>query len=52
MQQYIVDNMLIKKCSLSDVEELAQLNKLLIEDEKSDNTMNIAELKARMNGSL
>lgn len=27
--------MLIKKCSLSDVEELAQLNKLLIEDEKA-----------------
>ena len=52
MKQFIVDNMLIKKCSLSDVEELAQLNKLLIEDEKSDNTMNIEELKARMHGFL
>ena len=52
MKQYIVDNMLIKKCSLSDVEELAQLNKQLIEDEKSDNTMNIEELKARMHGFL
>ena len=52
MKQFIADNMLIKKCSLSDVEELAQLNKQLIEDEKSDNTMNIEELKARMHGFL
>ncbi|GEM_PF-2197393 len=33
--------MLIKKCSLSDVEEVALLNKQLIEDEKSGNTMNL-----------
>lgn len=52
MKQFIVDNMLIKKCLLSDVEELAQLNKQLIEDEKSDNTMDIEELKARMHGFL
>ena len=52
MKQYIVDGMLIKKCSLSDVEKLAQLNKQLIEDEKSDNTMNIEELKVRMRDFL
>lgn len=33
--------MLIKKCSLSDDEEVALLNKQLIEDEKSDTTMNL-----------
>ena len=40
--------MLIKKCSLSDVEELTQLNKQLIEDEKSDNAMNLEQLQKRM----
>lgn len=44
--------MLIKKCSLSDVEELAQLNKQLIEDEKSDNTMTLEQLKIRMRDFL
>lgn len=44
--------MMIKKCSLSDVEELAQLNKQLIEDEKSDNTMTLEQLKIRMRDFL
>ncbi len=44
--------MMIKKCSLSDVEELAQLNKHLIEDEKSDNTMTLEQLKIRMRDFL
>ena len=44
--------MLIKKCSLSDVEELAQLNKQLIEDEKSDNMMTLEQLKIRMRDFL
>jgi len=44
--------MMIKKCSLSDVEELAQLNKKLIEDEKSDNRMDSEQLKTRMRDFL
>lgn len=40
--------MIIKKCTIEDVEKLAELNKQLIEDEKSDNKMNLAELKERM----
>ncbi len=40
--------MRIVKCSLEDVERLAELNKQLIEDEKSDNQMNPEELKSRM----
>ena len=33
--------MRIKKCSVEDVDRLAELNKQLIEDEKSDNKMNL-----------
>ena len=33
--------MRIEKCSLKDVDRLAELNKQLIEDEKSDNKMNM-----------
>lgn len=44
--------MLIKKCSLSDLEELAQLNRQLIEDERSDNTMTVEQLKIRMRDFL
>ena len=40
--------MTIKKCSLKDADRLAELNKQLIEDEKSDNQMNMEELKSRM----
>lgn len=40
--------MIIKKCTIEDVVKLAELNKQLIEDEKSDNNMNLAELEARM----
>lgn len=40
--------MIIKKCTIEDVEKLAELNKQLIEDEKSDNKMNLAELEVRM----
>ena len=44
--------MLIKKCSLLDLKELAQLNKQLIEDEKSDNAMNFEQLQKRMQDFL
>lgn len=42
----------IKKCTLEDVPQLAVLNKQLIDDEKSNNPMNIRELEARMEGFL
>lgn len=42
----------IKKCSLNDVKMLAMLNKQLIDDEKSDNSMNIMELEERMQDFL
>jgi len=40
--------MKIEKCTLKDVNQLALLNKQLIDDEKSDNPMNIKELEERM----
>lgn len=40
--------MQIKKCSDEDIELLALLNKQLIDDEKSDNTMTVEELRNRM----
>lgn len=42
----------IKECTLEDVEMLALLNKQLIEDEKSNNPMNIKELEERMKSFL
>lgn len=42
------DMIRIKKCTLEDIPQLALLNKQLIEDEKSNNSMNIKELEARM----
>ena len=44
--------MQIQKCTMIDVPKLALLNKQLIEDEKSDNFMNINELESRMKGFL
>ena len=44
--------MIVKKCTLEDISELAMLNKQLIEDEKSDNSMNIKELEERMHGFI
>lgn len=44
--------MQIQKCTMMDVPKLALLNKQLIEDEKSDNLMNINELESRMKGFL
>jgi len=38
----------IKECALEDVALLAEMNKQLIEDEKSNNSMDIAQLKNRM----
>ena len=38
----------IYKCTLEDVPKLALLNKQLIEDEKSNNSMSIKELEGRM----
>lgn len=40
--------MIIKKCDLDDISRLAMLNKQLIDDEKSSNSMNITELENRM----
>lgn len=42
----------IRKCTEQDLSLLAKLNKCLIEDEKSDNTMSEAELFWRMKGFL
>lgn len=46
------ENMNIKKCTLSDISLLATFNKNLIEDEKSDNKMNLEELTNRMRNFL
>ncbi len=40
--------MKIEKCFFGDAGRLAELNKQLIEDEKSDNHMDMEELKSRM----
>jgi GNAT superfamily N-acetyltransferase len=42
----------IKECSIMDIETLAKLNKILIEDEKADNKMDIEQLKEQMKGFL
>lgn len=42
----------VRKCELKDAEMLAILNKQLIDDEKSDNPMNVKELEERMKGFL
>lgn len=42
----------LKKCSAQDAEKLAELNKQLIEDEKSDNKMSLCELQDRMKSFL
>ena len=42
----------IRKCTLADVPALARLNKQLIEDEQSDNPMNVGQLEERMRGFL
>ena len=44
--------MQLQKCSIKDIAKLALLNKQLIEDEKSDNAMNISELEKRMKDFL
>ena len=44
--------MQIIKCGEQDIPRLAAMNKCLIEDEKSDNPMNISELENRMKGFL
>lgn len=35
-------------CTFNDLDKLTEMNKQLIEDEKSDNPMNLVELKERM----
>ena len=42
----------LEKCTLEDIGQLAVFNKLLIEDEQSDNQMGVAELEERMRGFL
>lgn len=44
--------MIVQKCTLEDISTLSILNKQLIDDEKSDNPMNIKELEERMTGFL
>ena len=44
--------MQIRKCTITDIPKLAVLNKQLIDDEKSNNPMNINELEIRMKGFL
>lgn len=48
--EYGAKGMYIRKCTQEDVSVLAVLNKQLIEDEKSNNPMNVAELEERMRG--
>ena len=42
----------LKECSPEDAEKLAELNKHLIKDEKSDNKMSLCELQDRMKSFL
>ena len=42
----------IIKCGMGDIPRLAIMNKMLIEDEQSDNPMNVEELQDRMTGFL
>lgn len=42
----------IIKCGMEDTPRLAVMNKMLIEDEQSDNPMNVEELQNRMAGFL
>ena len=42
----------VRKCSSDDLALLAEYNKRLIEDEKSDNPMDTAQLRDRMKGFL
>lgn len=46
------DNIQILKCTLADVPQLALLNKQLIEDEQSNNTMTINKLEERMHSFI
>ena len=42
------DTMQFQKCSIQDAGKLALFNKQLIEDEKSDNPMDLMDLERRM----
>ena len=42
----------IHECKEKDIKILAEMNKQLIEDEKSNNTMNITQLENRMHDFL
>ena len=44
--------MKVNLCSACDVPKLAEMNKYLIEDEKSDNPMQLVELEHRMSEFL
>jgi len=44
--------MKIIRCSKDDIPQLANFNKQLIEDEKSDNPMSVSELEKRMDDFL
>ena len=48
IHQGVKNRVEIKKCAFEDIDQLAELNRQLIEDEKSDNRMNMEELKSRM----
>jgi RimJ/RimL family protein N-acetyltransferase len=42
----------IRACTPSDVPALAQMNRMLIEDERAENDMTLPQLEARMAGFL
>jgi len=42
----------IKECTQNDIKLLSKMNKLLIEDEKTNNLMDITQLENRMEGFL
>ncbi|MBR4085226.1 MAG: GNAT family N-acetyltransferase [Lachnospiraceae bacterium] len=46
------DKIIIQRCTLENAPKLALLNKQLIDDEKSNNTMSISELEERMRGFI
>ncbi len=42
----------LRACTSKDVLELAQMNRMLIEDERAENDMTLAQLEGRMQGFL
>jgi len=47
-----IDKIVLRLATYEDLDILASMNKMLIEDEMHDNKMNIAQLKDRMKGFI